>query len=189
MASTPTSLEILLAAAALGGVLISGISLFYNGYRERITYMHSLVYREKFKYSRMLYTNLSRLRDAVELAADFQISDTQKINNFKEVIAIADTVRRAIKQDDVLYPERFAQVLDGLLSELRRPIWDFEDSLRTRQSTAFETDQTFSAARKSLLAQIDNTIEITRPYLREQYGTQNTLLQTICDSFRRQRHN
>lgn len=74
-----------------------------------------------------------------------------------------ESVRRAIRQDDILYSKALAEKLDTTLETLRKHYFVLRDSLIYDRENWWK-------ARSGMLDAIDEAKSNIKPFLRKQYG-------------------
>jgi hypothetical protein len=156
-------------AIGLGGLVIAALSIIANVVIAYLNHLSNVarirfgvVFEERFCVCKSLYIHLSRLRDSVQDFGSVRLTGTDPAAACKELRGCAENLRRTIRQNSFIFPDRIARQLDAAWITLKDSLYAVEDSASPQ--LLYPTHQSVHLA----IAEIDQVVTRIEPYIRSE---------------------
>lgn len=158
-------------AVAIGSIIVAGLSVtativfqLLAARRDRDKIRFGIVYEERFRVHKELYTRVARLRDAVERYSYEALGPDEQGKLRPYLEKRADAFRRSLRQNDVILDESMAGYLDSAWAVFKDKLYEYDDAKQRL------VDTLPSAARKGVLDALDQARNHLKPQIRSEYG-------------------
>lgn len=158
-------------AVAIGSIIVAGLSVIASivfqllaARRDRDKLRYGIVYEERFRAHKELYTRLSQLRDAVERYTYEELGPGDQRKFRPNLEKRADAFRRSLRQNDVILDESTVGYLDSVWAVFKDKMYEYDDAKERL------VDTLPSAGRKGMLDALDQARNRLKPQIRRDYG-------------------